>query len=66
MITLTSLNGQPVMLNCDLIESIEEDGIPSSRLRPGMRSSCCERMPEIEAQIVAFKRKIYGPREASV
>ena len=26
MITLTRLNGHPVLLNCDLIETVEENG----------------------------------------
>jgi uncharacterized protein YlzI (FlbEa/FlbD family) len=60
------VNGQPVMLNCDLIESIEENGHTVITLTTGSAVVVCERMPEIEARIVAFKRKIYGPREPSV
>jgi flagellar protein FlbD len=63
MITLTRVNGQPVMLNCDLIESIEENGHTVIALTTGNAVVVCERMLEIEARIVAFKRKIYGPRE---
>jgi uncharacterized protein YlzI (FlbEa/FlbD family) len=66
VITLTRVNGQPVMLNGDLIESIEENGHTVITLTTGNAVVVCERMAEIEARIVAFKRKIYGPREPSV
>jgi uncharacterized protein YlzI (FlbEa/FlbD family) len=66
MITLTREHGQPVMLNCDLIESIEENGHTVIVLTTGNAVVVCERMPEIEAKIIAFKRKICGPREPSV
>jgi flagellar protein FlbD len=65
MITLTRVNGQPVMLNCDLIEWIEENEHTVITLTTGNSVVVCEHMPEIEARIVAFKRKIYGPREPS-
>jgi uncharacterized protein YlzI (FlbEa/FlbD family) len=45
VIVLTRPNGQPVMLNCDLIESVEQNGEP---------------MDEVERRVVDFKRKIYG------
>ena len=54
------------MLNGDLIESIEENGHTVITLTTGNAVVVCERMPEIEARIVAFKRKIYGPREPGV
>lgn len=61
MITLTRLNGQPVMLNCDLIESIEEDGHTVVTLTTGNAVVVRDPMAEVEAKIVAFKRKIFGP-----
>jgi uncharacterized protein YlzI (FlbEa/FlbD family) len=65
MITLTRLNGQPVMLNCDLIEFIEEeDGHTLIALTTGNAVMVSDSMAEIESKIVAFKRKIHGPREA--
>jgi flagellar protein FlbD len=66
MITLTRVNGQPVMLNCDLIEIIEENEHTVVTLTTGNAVVVCERMAEIEAGIVAFRRKVYGPRETSV
>ncbi|MFY9719090.1 MAG: flagellar FlbD family protein [Candidatus Cybelea sp.] len=61
MITLTRLNGRPVMLNCDLIESIEEDGHTVVTLTTGNAVVVRDPMAEVEAKIVAFKRKIFGP-----
>jgi flagellar protein FlbD len=63
MIALTRLNGQPVMLNCDLIESIEEDEATIVTLTTGNAIVVLERMPEIEEKVVAFKRKISGAPE---
>ncbi len=61
MITLTRPNGQPVMLNCDLIESVEEeDGKSVIVLTTGNALVVVDPLQEIEAKVVAFKRKIYG------
>lgn len=75
MITLTRLNGRPVMLNCDLIESVEENGplIPSEveglgtgetviTLTTGNVVIVREPMTEIEQRVVAFKKSIYTVR----
>jgi flagellar protein FlbD len=63
MIALTRLNGHPVMLNCDLIESIEEGDARVVTLTTGNAIVVLERMPEIEQKVVAFKRKISGAPE---
>jgi flagellar protein FlbD len=63
MIALTRLNGHPVMLNCDLIESIEEGDATVVTLTTGNVIVVLERMPEIEQKVVAFKRKISGAPE---
>lgn len=61
MITLTRPNGQPVMLNCDLIESVEEDdGKSVIVLTTGNALVVVDPLQEIEAKVVAFKRKIHG------
>jgi flagellar protein FlbD len=60
MIALTRPSGQPVMLNCDLIECIEEAGDTVITLTTGNAVIVREPMAEIEAKIVAFKAKIYG------
>jgi uncharacterized protein YlzI (FlbEa/FlbD family) len=61
MISLTRANGQPVMLNCDLIEQIDEDvGGSAIVLTTGNAVVVRENLAEIEAKVVAFKRKICG------
>ncbi|MGA8576430.1 MAG: flagellar FlbD family protein [Candidatus Cybelea sp.] len=60
MIALTRPNGQPVMLNCDLIESIERNGETIVTLTTGNAVLVCEPIEEIERRVVAFKRKIYA------
>ncbi|HVN69446.1 MAG TPA: flagellar FlbD family protein [Candidatus Binatia bacterium] len=61
MITLTRLNGQPLMLNCDLIESVESNGETIVTLTTGNAVVVRERLDEIEARVVAYKRKIQCP-----
>ncbi|MFZ1017756.1 MAG: flagellar FlbD family protein [Candidatus Cybelea sp.] len=60
MITLTRENGQPVLLNCDLIETVEENGRSVITLTTGNAVVVRERLHEIEAKVVEFKQKIYG------
>lgn len=62
MITLTRLNGRPVMLNCDLIESIEENAETVITLTTGNVVVVREPMAEIERKVVAFKQSIYAAR----
>jgi uncharacterized protein YlzI (FlbEa/FlbD family) len=63
------MNGRPVMLNCDLIESIEEspDSAPDDAetiitLTTGNVVVVREPMAEIEGKVVAFKQSIYAAR----
>jgi flagellar protein FlbD len=58
VITLTRLNGQPVMLNCDLIESVERNGDTVITLTTGNAVVVLDSLDEIEAKVVAFKRKL--------
>jgi flagellar protein FlbD len=60
VIALTRLNGQPVMLNCDLIESVEQNGETIVTLTTGNAVVVRESMAEIEQRVVAFKRSIYA------
>jgi len=60
VIVLTRPNGQPVMLNCDLIESVERDGDTIVTLTTGNTVVVREPLDEIEQKVVAFKRKIYS------
>ena len=63
MIRLTRLNGQPVTVNCDLIETIEESDGTIVALTTGNVLVVRDSMAEIEEKVVAFKRKIAGTRE---
>ena len=78
MISLTRLNGQPVMLNSDLIESVEQNE-PSSFDSPQLDAPRAretvitlttgnvvvvrEPLEEIERKVVAFKQKIFAARK---
>jgi len=61
MISLIRLNGQPLMVNCDLIESIEATPDTVVTLTSGNKLIVRDSMEELQAKIVEFKRKIYGP-----
>ncbi len=63
MIALTRLNGQTVLVNCDLIESVESNGETVVTLTTGNALVVRERLDEIERKVVAFKRSIYAPRQ---
>jgi len=58
VIELTRPNGQPVLLNCDLIESVERNGETIVTLTTGNAVVVVEPLDEIERKVVAFKRKI--------
>jgi flagellar protein FlbD len=60
VIALTRPNGHPVMLNCDLIESVERNGETIVTLTTGNAVLVRESMEEIERRVVAFKRRIYA------
>jgi flagellar protein FlbD len=66
VITLTRLNGRPVMLNCDLIESVEENGDTIVTLTTGNVVVVREPLPEIERKVVAFRQSIYAARHRDV
>jgi flagellar protein FlbD len=61
MIALTRLNGQPIMVNCDLIEFLEETPDTVVTLTSGNKLVVRDRMHDIQQKIVEFKRSIYGP-----
>lgn len=63
MIALTRLNGQAVMVNCDLIESLEETPDTVVTLTSGNKLIVRDRMQDIQEKIILFKRKIYGPND---
>ena len=63
MIQLIRLNGQSVMVNSDLIESLEETPDTVVTLTSGNKLIVRDRMAQVQQKIIDFKRKIYGPAE---
>jgi flagellar protein FlbD len=63
VIVLTRLNGQPVMLNCDLIESVERNGESVVTLTTGNAVVVREPLDEIERRVIEFKRRVFAARQ---
>jgi len=61
MISLTRLNGQPLMVNADLIETVETTSDTVLTLVSGNKLIVRDSMEAIQERIVEFKRRIYGP-----
>ena len=65
MIQLIRLNGQPIMVNADLIESVETTPDTVITLVSGNKLIVRDSMEAIQERIIEFKRKIYGPAPAA-
>jgi flagellar protein FlbD len=63
MISLRRLNNQAIMVNADLIESLESTPDTVVTLTSGNKLLVRDSMEEIQAKIIDFKRQIYGPKE---
>ena len=63
MISLRRLNNQAIMVNADLIESLESTPDTVVTLTSGNKLLVRDSMEEIQAKIIDFKRRIYGPKE---
>ncbi len=61
MIPLRRLNNQPIIVNCDLIESIESTPDSVVTLVSGNKLIVRDSLDEIRTKVVQFKREIYGP-----
>jgi flagellar protein FlbD len=61
MIALRRLNNQPIMVNPDLIESLEATPDTVVTLTNGNKLLVRDTMDEIQDKIVEFKRRIHGP-----
>jgi flagellar protein FlbD len=61
MIALRRLNNQAIMVNPDLIESLEATPDTVMTLTNGNKLLVRDTMDEIRDKIVEFKRRIYGP-----
>lgn len=64
MIALRRLNNQPIMVNPDLIESLEATPDTVVTLTSGNKLIVRDSMDEVRERIVEFKRRIYGPEAA--
>lgn len=60
MIALRRLNNQPIMVNADLIESLESTPDTVVTLTSGNKLIVRDRMEEIQAKIIDYKRKIHA------
>ena len=65
MIQLMRLNGQPIMVNADLIESVETTPDTVITLVSGNKLIVRDSFEAIQDRIIEFKRKIYGPPPAA-
>ena len=61
MIRLNRLNKEPFLVNCDLIEFIEETPNTIVSMVSGRKLVVLETAQEITDLIVAYKRRIFGP-----
>ena len=60
VISLRRLNNQPIMVNADLIESLESTPDTVVTLVSGNKLIVRDTMDEIRDRIVEYKRKIFG------
>jgi flagellar protein FlbD len=63
MIALRRLNNQPIMVNADLIESLETTPDTVVTLTSGNKLIVRDTMEEIQAKIIDYQRRVQGPRE---
>ena len=63
MISLRRLNNQAIMVNADLIESLESTPDTVITLTSGNKLLVRDSMEEIQSKIIEFKRQIHGPKE---
>ncbi|HEY0395498.1 MAG TPA: flagellar FlbD family protein [Candidatus Elarobacter sp.] len=61
MIALRRLNNEPIMVNPDLIESLEATPDTVVTLTSGNKLLVRDSMDDVREKIVEFKRRIYGP-----
>jgi flagellar protein FlbD len=61
MIALRRLNNEPIMVNPDLIETLEATPDTVVTLTNGNKLLVRDSMDEVREKIVEFKRQIHGP-----
>ncbi len=62
MIALQRLNNQPIMVNADLIETLEATPDTVVTLTSGNKLIVRDSPQEIQAKIIAYKREIHAAR----
>lgn len=60
MIALNRLNNQPIMVNADLIETLESTPDTVVTLTSGNKLIVRDSPEEIQAKIIEYKRQIHG------
>ena len=63
MIALRRLNNQPIMVNAELIEQLESTPDTVITLTSGNKLIVRDTPEEIQAKIIDYKRRVYGPKE---
>ncbi len=63
MIALRRLNNQQIMVNAELIEQVEVTPDTVITLTSGNKLIVRDTMEEIQAKIIDYKRRVYGPKE---
>ena len=59
MINLHRINNESIMVNCELIEFVEETPNTVISMSSGRKLVVSETCEEIKAMVIAYKRKIY-------
>lgn len=59
MISITKLNDREIIINCDLIESIESTPDSTITMTTGKKFIAKESIDDIINRVIAFKRKTY-------
>jgi flagellar protein FlbD len=61
MIALNRLNNQPIMVNADLIETLESTPDTVVTLTSGNKLIVRDSPEEIQSKIIQYKRQIHSP-----
>lgn len=63
MIELTRLNDSPLVLNADLIETIESTPDTAITLTTGKKVMVRESVSDVREKVLEYRRSVYGPGE---
>lgn len=62
LISITKLNDREMIINCDLIESMEATPDTTITLTTGRKVIAKESIDDIINEIIQYKRKLYQPQ----